>query len=155
MSLFAAGEQLSVADMVNKHACAHVPVAWQLLRHCLRQQRAGCKHAAAAGRQCAAARLHVPFLLAPVTPALCACMQGACVRDGRVMLVTEFLTGGDLWHALGKPSVSRPIFAWPVWGHKVALDIARGLHFLHSRARPIVHFDLVRRCLAFDALWGV
>ena len=69
-------------------------------------------------------------------------MQGACVRAGRVMLVTEFLTGGDLWHALGKPSVSRPIFAWHVWGHKVALDIARGLHFLHTRARPIVHFDL-------------
>ncbi|KAK9806572.1 hypothetical protein WJX73_003484 [Symbiochloris irregularis] len=68
--------------------------------------------------------------------------QGACVRQGRVMLVTEFLTGGDLWHALGKPSVSRPIFSWPVWGHKVALDIARGLHFLHSRTRPIVHFDL-------------
>lgn len=59
-----------------------------------------------------------------------------------MLLVTEFLPGGDLWHALGKPSVSRPIFAWHVWGHKVALDIARGLHFLHSRARPIAHFDL-------------
>lgn len=27
-------------------------------------------------------------------------------------------------------------------GRKVAIDVARGLHFLHSRKRAIIHFDL-------------
>ena len=69
--------------------------------------------------------------------------QGVCVtRSGRVMLVTEYMSGGDLWHALGRPAVSRAVFGWHVWGHKVAIDLARGLHFLHSRVPSIVHFDL-------------
>ena len=64
-------------------------------------------------------------------------------REGRVMLVTEYMSGGDLWHALGKPAVSRAVFGWHVWGHKVAVDLARGLHFLHSRSPTIVHFECV------------
>ena len=69
-------------------------------------------------------------------------VQGVCItRAGRVMLVTEYMSGGDLWHALGKPAVSRGVFGWHVWGHKVAVDIARGLHFLHSRTPTIVHFE--------------
>ena len=68
------------------------------------------------------------------------------------MLVTEYMSGGDLWHALGRPVVSRAVFGWHVWGHKVAIDLARGLHFLHSRVPSIVHFDLkVRPRLSLQA----
>ena len=71
------------------------------------------------------------------------------------MLITEYMSGGDLWHALGRPAVSRAVFGWHVWGHKVAIDLARGLHFLHSRVPSIVHFDLkVRWRSVCHALWG-
>jgi len=64
------------------------------------------------------------------------------VLDGRLMLVTEYLARGDLWHALQRlPADGGPgIFAWHRWGRRIALDIARGLCFLHSLG--IVHFDL-------------
>ncbi len=58
------------------------------------------------------------------------------------MLVTEYLARGDLWHALQRlPADGGPgIFAWHRWGRRIALDIARGLCFLHGLG--IVHFDL-------------
>ena len=44
----------------------------------------------------------------PMRLADTASVQGVCVtRQGQVMLVTEYMSGGDLWHALGKPAVSR------------------------------------------------
>ncbi|KAK9839800.1 hypothetical protein WJX81_002595 [Elliptochloris bilobata] len=68
--------------------------------------------------------------------------QGAAIPDGRLMLVTEYLARGDLWHALQRlPAEGGPgIFAWNRWGRRIALDIARGLCFLHGLG--IVHFDL-------------
>lgn len=59
------------------------------------------------------------------------------------MLVTEYLARGDLWHALQRlhPEGGAGIFAWNRWGRRIALDIARGLCFLHGLG--IVHFDLV------------
>ena len=49
----------------------------------------------------------------------------------RTMLVMEYVEGGDLWRALqrGAPGVS----VWRAQGRRVALDIARGLCFLHAR----------------------
>lgn len=66
---------------------------------------------------------------------------GACIQGEEAMLVTEFMEFGDLWRAatLRSPRGDR-IFGWWGRGRKVALDIARGLHFLHSRS--IVHLDL-------------
>lgn len=66
---------------------------------------------------------------------------GACIRDDEAMLVTEFMDLGDLWRAatLRNPRGER-IFGWYGRGRKVLLDVARGLHFLHSRS--IVHLDL-------------
>lgn len=71
------------------------------------------------------------------------------------MLVTEYLARGDLWHALQRlhPEGGAGIFAWNRWGRRIALDIARGLCFLHGLG--IVHFDLVPRprcLLASEAL---
>lgn len=74
---------------------------------------------------------------------------GAVLEGKEAMLVTEFMEGGDLFAALhGTVGGS---FTWykgscgarqalPGMGKRIALDIARGLHFLHTRR--IVHLDL-------------
>ena len=46
------------------------------------------------------------------------------------MLVLEFMEGGDLWSALRGPH--REELQWYGRGRSLALDIARGLHFLHE-----------------------
>ena len=66
---------------------------------------------------------------------------GACIRDSEAMLVTEFMDLGDLWRAATlRNTRGERIFGWHGRGRKVLLDVARGLHFLHSRS--IVHLDL-------------
>lgn len=63
---------------------------------------------------------------------------GACLQGDRLMLVTEFMAGGDLFRALA--GSRKPEFLWPARGQRVALDIARGLCYLH--ARSVAHLDL-------------
>ena len=54
-----------------------------------------------------------------------------CLQGGkRTVLVTEYMEKGDLCSALGR---SPGKFAWKRLGRGVALDVARGLAFLHSR----------------------
>lgn len=60
---------------------------------------------------------------------------GASLTPDRTMLVTEYLEGGNLANNITAGRVS-----WYRRGKKIALDVARGLVFLHSRR--IVHFDL-------------
>jgi hypothetical protein len=62
---------------------------------------------------------------------------GACLQPGRTMLVTEYLAGGDLRGALSRHPGT---FRWGAGGRgrALALDVARGLHYLHSRR--IIHF---------------
>ena len=57
----------------------------------------------------------------------CAC-AGFCVSPP--MLVLEFMEGGDMWSALRGPH--REELQWYGRGRSLALDIARGLHFLHE-----------------------
>ena len=80
---------------------------------------------------------------ATVVSALCACLQ-----VGQPILVTEYLENGDLYKAINSQQGNR--YHWyrmqvdgkPLpnsgMGRRVALDVARGLHFLHTR--KIVHF---------------
>jgi serine/threonine protein kinase len=76
---------------------------------------------------------------------------GACLTVGQTILVTEFLENGDLYKAINSQQGNR--YHWyrmqlpdgkplPNSGmaRRVALDVARGLHFLHTK--KIVHFDL-------------
>lgn len=57
------------------------------------------------------------------------------------LLVTELMELGDLWRALSAkdPSGER-IFSWYSRGKQCMIDVARGLHYLHSKR--VVHFDL-------------
>lgn len=57
------------------------------------------------------------------------------------LLVTELMELGDLWRALSAkdPSGER-IFSWYSRGRQCMIDVARGLHYLHSKR--VVHFDL-------------
>jgi hypothetical protein len=69
------------------------------------------------------------------------------------MLVLEFMEGGDLWSALRGPH--REELQWYGRGRSLALDIARGLHFLHEHKARIVSFPLQARArglAAFRAL---
>ena len=61
------------------------------------------------------------------------------------MLVTEYMPNGDLFTALGR---SPHRYSWYALGRGIALDIARGLAFLH--ARNIVHFDLKSANILLD-----
>jgi serine/threonine protein kinase len=61
--------------------------------------------------------------------------MGACFLDGEVQLVTELMPAGDLWNALRKGQVS-----WSRCGRQIAMDVASGLSYLHSRR--VIHLDL-------------
>ena len=61
--------------------------------------------------------------------------QGAYLGPEETLLVTEYMEGGDLMSNIAAGRVT-----WWRRGRKIAIDVAKGLCFLH--ARRIVHFDL-------------
>lgn len=67
------------------------------------------------------------------------CHLRALILQGgkRTVLVTEYMEKGDLCSAISRASTK---CSWPRLGKSLALDIARGLEFLHLK--NIVHFDL-------------
>eukprot|EP00884_Botryococcus_braunii_P016769 jgi/Botrbrau1/3776/Bobra.0183s0011.1 len=63
---------------------------------------------------------------------------GACLKVERPLLVTEFMQGGDLYNAFSRDH--NGVLLWYKRGRKIALDIARGLHKMHSQR--IIHLDI-------------
>ncbi|CAN6483519.1 unnamed protein product [Victoria cruziana] len=63
---------------------------------------------------------------------------GAVTQSSPMMIVTEYLPKGDLCAYLQRKGALRPLVAI-----KFALDIARGLNYLHeNRPDPVIHRDL-------------
>ncbi|KAK9825976.1 hypothetical protein WJX74_002642 [Apatococcus lobatus] len=64
--------------------------------------------------------------------------MGASIQPGRTILVMQYMEKGDLWKALQNDR--RGIFRWHNRGRKVALEIAAGILYLHSKS--LLHLDL-------------
>ncbi|KAJ1615987.1 kinase-like domain-containing protein [Pavlovales sp. CCMP2436] len=64
---------------------------------------------------------------------------GACDDVNNLMIVTELMAGGDLFHAI---RASPAQLAWSVRGRHVALQVAEALHYLHTLQPPVVHRDI-------------
>ena len=66
-------------------------------------------------------------------------LYGACLQGPSVFFVTELMKGGDLYSALRH---HKDAMRWDELGRKVALDVARGIDYLHTRKPPIMHRNL-------------
>lgn len=61
--------------------------------------------------------------------------QGAYISTESTLLVTEYMEGGNLASNIQAGRVT-----WWKRGRKIALDVARGLVYLHSKR--VIHFDM-------------
>ncbi|XP_057520107.1 uncharacterized protein LOC130800532 isoform X2 [Amaranthus tricolor] len=77
--------------------------------------------------------------------------MGACYSQERLAIVTEFLPRGSLFKILHRSNqvldLKRRL--------RMALDVARGMNYLHRRNPPIVHRDLKSSNLLVDKNWNV
>lgn len=59
---------------------------------------------------------------------------GACLEREHAMLVLEYMEGGDLYQAIQENSypLDTRLLSWYQKGGQIALDIAKGLVYLHQ-----------------------
>ncbi|KAK9787609.1 hypothetical protein WJX73_009481 [Symbiochloris irregularis] len=60
---------------------------------------------------------------------------GVCVQGHQILMVMQYMPGGDLWGKLEHDSEGEYH-----WGRSICMDVAKGLVFLHSK--KIAHLDL-------------
>ncbi|XP_042950666.1 kinase suppressor of Ras 1 isoform X2 [Carya illinoinensis] len=77
--------------------------------------------------------------------------MGAVYTQERLAIVTEFLPRGSLFRTLHKNNQALDIRR----RLRMALDVARGMNYLHRRNPPIVHRDLKSSNLLVDKNWTV
>ncbi|XVF51546.1 hypothetical protein PTKIN_Ptkin04bG0193200 [Pterospermum kingtungense] len=77
--------------------------------------------------------------------------MGAVYSQERFAIVTEFLPRGSLFKALRKNNQALDVRR----RMRMALDVARGMNYLHHRNPPIVHRDLKSSNLLVDRNWNV
>ncbi|KAJ6832820.1 serine/threonine-protein kinase EDR1-like [Iris pallida] len=77
--------------------------------------------------------------------------MGAVTRPPNLSILTEYLPRGSLYRLLHRPKVQleekRRL--------RMALDVAKGMNYLHSSHPPIVHRDLKSPNLLVDRNWVV
>ncbi|KAI9100822.1 hypothetical protein K1719_024184 [Acacia pycnantha] len=77
--------------------------------------------------------------------------MGEVTSPQRLCIVTEFLPRGSLFRLLQRKT---PKLDWRRRAH-MALDIARGVNYLHHCSPPIIHRDLKSSNLLVDRNWTV
>ncbi|KAJ7952366.1 Tyrosine kinase [Quillaja saponaria] len=77
--------------------------------------------------------------------------MGAVYSQERLAIVTEFLPRGSLFKTLNKNNQTLDIRR----RLRMALDVAKGMNYLHHRNPPIVHRDLKSSNLLVDRNWTV
>ncbi|KAL2547355.1 PAS domain-containing protein tyrosine kinase family protein [Forsythia ovata] len=77
--------------------------------------------------------------------------MGAVCSQEKLAMVTEFLPRGSLFKTLHKNNQSLDMKR----RLRMALDVARGMNYLHHRNPPIVHRDLKSSNLLVDKSWTV
>ncbi|CAI9759409.1 unnamed protein product [Fraxinus pennsylvanica] len=77
--------------------------------------------------------------------------MGAVCSEVKLAMVTEFLPRGSLFKTLHKNNQSLDMRR----RLRMALDVARGMNYLHHRNPPIVHRDLKSSNLLVDKSWTV
>ncbi|KAL3136950.1 hypothetical protein ABBQ32_006555 [Trebouxia sp. C0010 RCD-2024] len=75
---------------------------------------------------------------------------GTCPWQGKTMLVLEHMEGGDLRQALTQAPAQ---LHWYNKGASVALDIIKGLHFLHKH--KVVHMDMKPKNVLLTADYSI
>ncbi|KZV52599.1 hypothetical protein F511_25851 [Dorcoceras hygrometricum] len=77
--------------------------------------------------------------------------MGAACSHEKLAIVTEYLPRGSLFKTLHKSKQSLDIRR----RMRMAIDVARGMNYLHHRNPPIVHRDLKSSNLLVDKSWTV
>jgi len=66
---------------------------------------------------------------------------GAVTSSSNICLVTEFVSGGCLYRYISRKRANGETF--PLANYlSIALDIAKGMEYLHSQVPPVIHMDL-------------
>ncbi|KAI9125735.1 hypothetical protein K1719_003153 [Acacia pycnantha] len=78
-------------------------------------------------------------------------LLGYCAEGSKRLLVYEFMSNGSL-----EKLIFGDITVRPDWDkrRRIALDIARGLLYLHEQCRaPIIHCDIKPHSILMDEFW--
>lgn len=63
---------------------------------------------------------------------------GACTKSPNLSIILEYCSKGSLWSLLHDLNIA---LSWE-YRKKFALDIAKGVYYLHTNRQPILHRDL-------------
>lgn len=79
--------------------------------------------------------------------------MGAVTKRPHLSIVTEYLPRGSLFRLLHRPAAGEVLD--PRRRLRMALDVAKGINYLHCLNPPIVHWDLKSPNLLVDKNWTV